>query len=137
MADDRFDLWLEFELWLPEEGGDPEDDIFNMQIFMRGGKTYALTVWTYKAIWRAVKECRESGECIEGSYLLPPDLFVHRLDRTLLEQIVADLVVAHEAERDAVVDFARRHIDALGHLQVGGDEGEGVLVEAERHAVVG
>jgi hypothetical protein len=24
--------------------------------------------------------------------LLPPDLFVHRLDRTLLERIVADLI---------------------------------------------
>jgi hypothetical protein len=92
MADDRFDLWLEFEHWVPQEGDDPEDDIFNMQIVMHGGKKYALNVWTYKAIWRAVNDCRESGECLEGSYLLPPDLFVHRLDRTLLEQVVADLI---------------------------------------------
>ncbi len=38
MADDRFDLWLEFEHWLPQEGDDPENDIFNMQIVLRGGK---------------------------------------------------------------------------------------------------
>ena len=92
MADKRFDLCLEFDHWVPQECDDPEDDIFNMQIVMHGGKKYALNVWTFKAIWRAVKECRECGECLEGSYLLPPDLFVQRLDRTLLERIVDDLI---------------------------------------------
>jgi hypothetical protein len=92
MADGSFDLWLEFEHWLPQEGDDPEDDIFNMQITLPGGKKYALNVWTYKAIWRALKECRETGDCLQGSYLLPPDLFVYRLDRELLEKIVADLI---------------------------------------------
>ena len=38
MPDDSFNLWLEFEHWLQQEGDDPEDEIFNMQIVMRGGK---------------------------------------------------------------------------------------------------
>jgi hypothetical protein len=92
MADERFDLWLELEHWVPQRGDDPEDDIFNMQIVIHGGKKYALNVWTYKAIWRVVKDCRKSGEYLDGSYLLPPDLFVHRMDRRLLERIVADLI---------------------------------------------
>jgi hypothetical protein len=92
MADGGFDLWLEFEHWMQEEGADPEDDIFNMRITLPSGKKYALNVWTYKAIWRAVNEWRETGECLQGSYLLPPDLFVHRLDRDLLEKVIADLL---------------------------------------------
>ena len=53
-------------------------------------------MWTYKAVWRAVRECQEFGECLDGAYLLPPDLFVHRLDRALLEQVVADLIAQGE-----------------------------------------
>jgi hypothetical protein len=100
MADERFELWLEFEHWPPQESHDPEDDIFNMQIALRGGKKYALNVWTYKAIWRAVKECQDSGECLDGSYLEPPDLFVQRLDRKLLEQVVADLIAQGGLKED-------------------------------------
>ena len=92
MPDDSFNLWLEFEHWLQQEGDDPEDEIFNMQIVMRGGKKYALNVWTFKAIGRAAKDCQKSGECLAASYLLPPDLFVEQADRTLLERVVADLI---------------------------------------------
>ena len=67
MADNRFDLWLEFEHWVAQEGDDPEDEIFNMQIVMHDGKKYALNVWTYKAISGAVKDCRESGELVSDS----------------------------------------------------------------------
>ncbi|MBX9655809.1 hypothetical protein K2Y11_19510 [bacterium] len=89
---EKFDLWLEFEHWLPQPGDDPEAEIFNMQITLQDGCKYALNVWTYKAIDRAVNECVESGECLNGSYLEPPDLFVHRMDRSFLEQIVSDLI---------------------------------------------
>jgi hypothetical protein len=34
MADNRFELWLEFEHWLAQNHDDPEDDIFNMRIEM-------------------------------------------------------------------------------------------------------
>jgi hypothetical protein len=92
MSEESFDLWLEFDHWEPKEGDDPEDDFFNMQITLQCGKKYTLNVWTYKFIGRAVRECGETGECLRGSYLLPPDLFVQRLDRKLLERVVADLI---------------------------------------------
>jgi hypothetical protein len=92
MTDHKFDLWLEFEQWLPTESEAPEDDYFNMQITLPNGTKYALNVWTFKAIGRIAKEHQETGACLQGSYLLPPDLFVERLDRELLERIVADLI---------------------------------------------
>ena len=92
LAKERFDLWLEFEHWEKHEADDPEDEIFNLQIALPSGKKYAINVWTYQSIDKAVKACEDSGECLDGSYLLPPDLFVHRLDRELLEQIAADLI---------------------------------------------
>ena len=87
-----FHLWLEFEHWLPREGDDPEMDFFNMQITLTGGMKYALNVWTFKFLPRAVEECRETGEHLSGAYLPAPDLFVERLDRALIERVVADLI---------------------------------------------
>ena len=92
MAERQFDLWLEFEQWMPREGDDPEDDFFNMTVTLPDGKKYALIVWTFKYMRRAVQKCRKSGEHLRGSYLPPPDLFVERLDRHLLESVVADLI---------------------------------------------
>ena len=88
-----FRLWLEFEHWEFREGDDPQDDFFNMQVTLTCGKKYALNVWTFKYLPRAIQECRQTGEHLHGSYLPPPDLFVERLDRALIEQVVADLVV--------------------------------------------
>lgn len=99
MPQNLFDLWLEFEHWLPHEDDDPEDDFFNMQVTLTGGKRYALNVWTFKFMARAVQDCRNTGECLGGAYLMPPDLFVERLDRGLIERVVADLI-AHGSLRE-------------------------------------
>jgi hypothetical protein len=56
------------------------------------GRTFALNVWTYKFLSRAIEEARESGEHLSGAYLPPPDLFVERLDRSLLEAVVSDMI---------------------------------------------
>jgi hypothetical protein len=100
MAAHRFKLWLEFEVWEPKADDDPEDDFFNMQITLDDEKKYALNVWTFKYLLRAVQDCRESGECLHGSYLTPPDLFVQRLDRGLLEQVVAELIADDELKEE-------------------------------------
>ena len=100
MADERFDLWLEFEHWVPKEGDDPEDAFFNMQIILRDGKKYALNVWTYKFLRRAVEDRRQAGDCLDASYLLPPDLFVQRLERGLMERVVADLIDSGELRKE-------------------------------------
>jgi hypothetical protein len=90
----NFELWLEFEVWR-ETGGndDPQSDFFNMQITLADGQKNALNVWTYGAFPLAVADAAaEHGERGD-SYLLPPDLFVDRMDRGYLEAVVADLLV--------------------------------------------
>ena len=87
-----FQLWLEFEHWVTEQHDDPCDDFFNAMITLEDGSEYALNVWTFKFVERARRGCADDGECLDGDYLLPPDLLVERLDRTLMENVVADLM---------------------------------------------
>lgn len=95
----EFELWLEFEHWESGEG-EPEGDFFNMQIALSTGEKYALNVWTYDSIGKAVAEAKETGEGMEGAYLFPPDLFVERMDRALLEEVVADLIDNDELKEE-------------------------------------
>lgn len=90
-----FELWLEFEHWVWSETDDPEDDFFNMMIIFPDGRKYALNVWTFKSIERARKDCRATGENLSGRYLYPPDLFIERLDRELVEEVVKDMLEHH------------------------------------------
>ncbi len=103
MNKDSFDLWLEFDHWLPQEGDDPEDDFFNMMITLAGGKKYALNVWTIKFLARAVQGCRDNGKCLDGNYVFPPDLFVSRLDRALMERVVADMIAEGSLKEEWLV----------------------------------
>lgn len=77
-----FELWLEFEHWEPTGDEDPEDDFFNMAIHLSNGLKYALNVWAFKFLVRIQREQEASGENLSGKYVLPPDLFVQKLDRT-------------------------------------------------------
>ena len=93
----KFDLWLEFEHWQPEPNDDSTEDFFNMLVTLPDGRRYALNVWTYKFIqkarypWPYVEAVGEPEE-----YLLPPDLFVERLDRNLMERVVRQMLVKGE-----------------------------------------
>ena len=104
----NFTLWLEFELehW-QNEPYDPEDEFFNMTVTLASGKRYALNVWTFKLHEAAVRAIRfedaaererfrsfglVAGHSIEREYMLPPDLLVSRLDRKLIEQMVAHML---------------------------------------------
>ena len=54
MADQAFDLWLEFEHWEAKAGDDLEDDCFNMQVTLAGGANLNLGRQTH------VDRCRPS-----------------------------------------------------------------------------
>ena len=92
MSEAKFDLWLEFEHWEWEETHDPEDDAFNMQIRLANGETYALNVWTFKLFSRLREEDRRSDRALSGKYMVAPDLFVERLDRNLVTEVIRELV---------------------------------------------
>lgn len=102
-----FELWLEFEHWTPEPDDDPEDEFFNMKVTLASGKQYAMNVWTFKRLERVVSAVRsqkpEPEELVrlghlhvthplEREYLTTPDLLVSRLDRKLIDQIVAHML---------------------------------------------
>lgn len=87
-----FELWLEFEHWVPNEQDNLDNDFFNMHVILPDGKKYTLNVWTFKYLEQARCEVKDTGEYLGGKYLLPPDLFVERLDRKLLEEIFAELI---------------------------------------------
>lgn len=89
----KFELWLEFEHWIANDQNDLENDFFNMHVILPNGKRYALNVWTFKYLEQARYKAKDIGEFLGGNYLLPPDLFVERLDRKLLEEIFAELIL--------------------------------------------
>ena len=89
MADVEFKLWLEFEI---AQGFDPEDDFCNIKITLSNGEVYTLNIWTYRFLDTARQQDRASGDNLQGGYLVAPDLFVERLERGLLERVVADLL---------------------------------------------
>jgi hypothetical protein len=90
--DVSFDLWLEFEYWAPQPDDDPEVNFFNMQIRLSSGEKYALNVWTYRFFALAVRDQQAAELPTRRKYMLPPDLFVSRLDRRLIEDIAAELI---------------------------------------------
>jgi hypothetical protein len=92
-----FELWLEFEHWEPVPGSDPTDDFFNMHVLLKDGRRYAVNVWTFKFLHRARFSWPYEDTSGEPSdYVTAPDLFVERLDRKLMERIVAELLANGE-----------------------------------------
>ncbi len=94
-----FNLWLEWEHTQPQPGDDPADDFANVQVWLPDGRRYALNVWTFGFMRRA----RFSWPYQEGAgepaeYLLPPDLFVERLDRPTMERVVARMLAEGEMQ---------------------------------------
>lgn len=88
-----FELWLEFEVWRSAGNEDDSaDDFFNMQVTLEDGRKYALNVWTFGSFPRLVAEAKSERQNLNGGYILPPDLFVDRMDRALLESVVEDLI---------------------------------------------
>ncbi|WP_437729355.1 hypothetical protein [Sorangium sp. So ce861] len=93
-SDHPFELWLEFEHWISPPDADPTDGFFNMLIRLPDGTRYAVNVWTYDMLESARREAAQQGESLSGRYLEAPDLFVERMDRSLLEAVVADMIAS-------------------------------------------
>lgn len=96
-----FELWLEFEHTVPAPGDDPTDDFANVQVRLPDGRRYALNVWTFRFLHRArFPWPYEIGAGRPAEYVLPPDLFVERLDRPTLERVVGRLLAHGEMKSE-------------------------------------
>lgn len=96
-AAQSFELWLEFEHTPPREGHDPTDDFCNVEVRLLGGRRYALNVWTFAYLHRAMSaRPRDADATAYADYLLPPDLLVARLDRPTLVRVIGRMLAADE-----------------------------------------
>ena len=90
----QFELWLEYEHYDPVL--DPENGFFNMIIQIPSGEEYGLTVWTFKYLDFFREWCKERNQHLDGRYVLAPDLFVIRMNRQHIEEVVCDLITRND-----------------------------------------
>jgi hypothetical protein len=94
-----FDLWLEFEHTTPTPNDDPTDDFANVAVTLPDGRRYAMNVWTFRFLHRArFPWPYERTDGVPAEYVLPPDLFVERLDRPTLERVVGEMIAKGELD---------------------------------------
>jgi hypothetical protein len=96
----------EFDLWLETETGDPLDqpanrpyeNFANIGVKIQDGRRYSLNVWTFDflPLARYPWPYEIDGSQEPASYLLPPDLFVERLDRPTVEDVIKQLLENNE-----------------------------------------
>jgi len=90
-----FELWMEVEIGEPldQEANRPERNFCNISVKF-DGKRYALNIWTFDFLPLARRGWPYDEESTEtlATYLLPPDLFVERLDRPTVEAVISDLL---------------------------------------------
>lgn len=92
-----FQLWLEFEHWIPSPDDDPDGDFANIAVTLSDGRRYALTVWTFRFLERARRawpDTDASGPAAE--YVVAPDLFVERLSRDVIDRAVCEMLAKGE-----------------------------------------
>lgn len=102
---------LKFELWLETEVGDrsqpanrPDRSFCNLTVKMKDGREYALNVWTFDFLPLARKSWPyETAPDEPVEYLVPPDLFVESLERSVLERVISTLLERGEMKEEWLV----------------------------------
>ena len=88
---------IEFKLWLGFEEVDPknwitDNEFANIHVDLPDGRHYGKNVWTFKFLETSIKEDQENVENLNGTYQIPPDLFLKELTRECIEKTIADLL---------------------------------------------
>jgi len=94
----EFKLWLEFEEVDPDNW-DVDNEFANIKVSLPDGRQYGINVWTYKFLETAVKTDQEKNENLNGTYQIPPDLFVKELTRDCIEKTIQDLLKTGDLEK--------------------------------------
>lgn len=97
-----FTLWLEFETDDPAQPANrPTENFANIVITLAGGQKYCLNVWTFDFLPLARYPWPyEKTADAPAKYVVPPDLFVERLDRATIEAVVAELLAEGELREE-------------------------------------
>ena len=93
-----FKLWLEVEIGDKGQPANRSTENFcNVVVECEDGRRYALNIWTYDFLPIARLESDVGTLLVEpAKYVLPPDLFVERLERKLLEDVFRQLFADDE-----------------------------------------
>jgi hypothetical protein len=86
----QFTLWLESEMYKGD--WDIYNECSNVIVDLPDGRHYGIDVWTYKFLETIIALDKKQGECLNGLYTEPPDLFVKELTRDCIEQTIAHLL---------------------------------------------
>jgi hypothetical protein len=87
----EIELWCEFELW-DETTWDKTNDFANIAVSLPDGRRYGINVWTFQFLQSAIEEDVKNNQNLQGSYQIPPDLFVRELTRECVEATIQDLL---------------------------------------------
>jgi hypothetical protein len=94
-----FKLWLETEEYkTAPDFDDPCDNFCNIAVTLADGRRYAMNVWTFDFLPFARYDWPYEivAEKEPAKYVLPPDLFVERLDRASIEAVIVQLLANNE-----------------------------------------
>lgn len=81
------DIWLEFEhIADPDWNTNAQKEFCNVVAKISDGREYAFNVWSYGFFELAIVQAKAEEFELSGIYLLPPDLFVERVDRPTIER---------------------------------------------------
>ncbi len=98
----KFELWLELETGEPldQEANRPTENFCNISVSLEDGRRFALNVWTFDFLPLARFEFpyAPSYDAAPSLYVLPPDLFVERLDRKTIEKVISEMIDKDEMQ---------------------------------------
>jgi hypothetical protein len=103
----KFTLWLEFEIGDPDQpANSPIENFCNFTVTTETGLRYAITAWTfdYLPFARYDELCEPDRTKEPAKYVLPPDLFVERLDRPTIEAVVQELFMKGRMKAEWLCD---------------------------------
>ena len=91
----KYTLWLEVETGEPldQPANRPTENFCNIRISTEDGVCYCLNVWTFDFLPLARYEWpyQRREEDRPSLYVIPPDLFVKRLDRETVTKVCDEL----------------------------------------------
>lgn len=96
--DEDYTIWIEAEEWAPGEWT-PDDDVTDVVVTRADGSKWVASFCAYDHVATLRRNCRESGENLDGRYLWASDLvLVDSTARDSVEEIVRDLMESDEFE---------------------------------------
>src|ERR1044072_4752671 len=94
----EFKLWLEFEE-VDKNNWDIQNDFCNIHVDLQDGRHYGINVWTYGFFQTSINSNKANGNNLNGTYQIPPDLFVEELSRACIERTISNLLRKGDLEK--------------------------------------